>query len=73
MSWSSRLSLRRLEEFERRGLISKDTATKLKDRIARKAVAGEPQAVRNRPRTYRGRQPPPPRWSLRVARRKGTV
>ena len=58
--WSSRLSLSRLADFERRGLISKGTAIKLKDRIARKAIAGEPQPARNRPHIYRKRQPPGP-------------
>lgn len=58
--WTAFLELKRLNEFEKRGIINPADAEKLKDRIAKRAVAGGPKSVRNRPASYRKRRLPPP-------------
>jgi hypothetical protein len=58
--WTARLELKRLKDFQQEGLINQEDAGKLKERIAKRAVAGGPKPVRNRPATYRKRRPPPP-------------
>jgi hypothetical protein len=58
--WTARLELNRLKGFQQEGLINEEDAGKLKEKIAKRAVAGGPKPVRNRPATYRKRRPPPP-------------
>jgi hypothetical protein len=58
--WTARLELDRLKVFQGRGMIDEVEAGRIKKRIAKRAVAGGPRPVTNRPATYRKRRPPAP-------------
>jgi hypothetical protein len=58
--WPAKLELKRLKDFQKYRLINEEDAGKLKERIAKRAVAGGPRPVRIRPPTYRKPRPPTP-------------